>query len=356
MCNKDDGYKIDSNSKQSNLSGCGAANTVDLRNSTSSITMGTAGDGVLDMSATSKIQMDQYLDMTGNKVTNVANGDISATSTDAVNGSQLYAINQQVTQNTADISNINTQLSSGNVGLVRQDATTRNITVAKDTDGTVVDMTGTQGTRTVTGVSAGALTATSTDAVNGSQLYQTNANVTDLTQRVNNVEATGSAFMASQAAQPAAMATGNGAIAIGDGAKATGANSVALGNGSVADEDNTVSVGSAGNERRVTNVAAGVKGTDAVNMNQLNAVQSNVNTVARQAFAGIAAAMAMPNLTPSQPGKTVVAAGVANYKGYSAVGIGGTYRSMNNRWLVNAAASFTPHGDTGVRGQVGYEF
>jgi trimeric autotransporter adhesin len=66
--------------------------------------------------------------------------------------------------------------------------------------------------------------------------------------------------------------------------------------------------------------------------------------------------MAMPSLTPSAPGKTVVAAGVGNYKGYSAVGVGGTYRSMNSHWLVNAAASFTPHGDTGVRAQVGYEF
>lgn len=44
-------------------------------------------------------------------------------------------------------------------------------------------------------------------------------------------------------------------------------------------------------------------------MNQLNAVQSSVNTVSREAFAGVAAAMAMPNLTPSAPGKTVVAAG-----------------------------------------------
>ncbi len=104
----------------------------------------------------------------------------------------------------------------------------------------VVDMTGTQGTRTMTGVMAGALTADSTDVVNGSQLYQTNTNVSDLTQRVNNVEATDSAFMASQKALPAAVTTGNGSIAIGDGANATGANSVALGTGSIADEDNTM--------------------------------------------------------------------------------------------------------------------
>jgi autotransporter adhesin len=52
----------------------------------------------------------------------------------------------------------------------------------------------------------------------------------------------------------------------------------------------------------------------------------------------------------------VVALGVGNFKGYSAVGVGGTYRSENNHVLLNVAAAFTPHGDTGVRGQVGYEF
>jgi trimeric autotransporter adhesin len=354
--------------------------------------------GTVTLIGPNGILLNGQTSLNNNKITDLAAGTLSATSTEAVNGSQLYSTNQNVAQNTADIAkntsdiatlntnvaqntsdiatlntsvaqnsadiakntsdinNINTAINSGSFGLVQQDASTRNITVAKNTDGTVVDMAGTQGTRTVTGVSAGALSADSTDAVNGSQLYQTNNNVSDLTQRVNNVEATGSAFMASQVAQPAAIATGNGSVAIGDGANATGSNSVALGNGSVADEDNTVSIGSKGNERRLTNVAPGVNGTDGVNMNQLNAVQNSVNSVAREAFAGVAAAMAMPNLTPSQPGKTVVAAGVANYKGYTAMGIGGTYRSRDSRWLVNAAASITPHGDTGVRGQVGYEF
>ncbi|KND61356.1 surface protein [Candidatus Burkholderia verschuerenii] len=327
----------------------------------------------------------------------VANGAVNSASQQAVNGSQLYALanstaaslgggatvnsddsitqpsysvngqtvnnvgdalsnlDGRVSQNTSDIADINNSLNNGTVGLVRQDQTTRNITVAKDTDGTVVDMTGTQGTRTVTGVTAGALTADSTDAVNGSQLYQTNLNVTNLQDQVTNI-ASASSVIASQKTDTPAIASGANSTAIGNGSKATGSNSVALGSGSVADEDNTVSIGSEGNERRLTKVAPGVKGTDAANMNQLNAVQNSVNTTARQAFSGVAAAMAMPNLTPSQPGKTVASVGVANYKGYTAVGVGATYRSANNRWLVNAAASITPSGDTGVRGQVGYEF
>jgi trimeric autotransporter adhesin len=48
----------------------------------------------------------------------------------------------------------------------------------------------------------------------------------------------------------------------------------------VADRANTVSVGSAGSERQITNVAAGVEGTDAVNVNQLNAVASQAAATA----------------------------------------------------------------------------
>ncbi|WP_244827154.1 YadA-like family protein [Caballeronia sp. TF1N1] len=380
-------------------------NTADIANLNTGLTNGTLGlvqqDPTTRNITVAKATDGTVVDVTGTAgartVTGVAAGAVSATSLDAINGSQLYATNQNVAQNTSniaqntsdiaalstnvaqntsdiaslntnvaqntsdiakntsDINNINTQLASGGLGLVKQDATTQNITVAKDTGGTVVDMTGTDGTRTVTGVSAGALSADSTDAVNGSQLYQTNQNVSSLAQQLSNVEGAAST-VASQKTDTPAVASGTDSTALGNGSKATGNNSVALGSGSVADEDNTVSIGSKGNERRLTNVAPGINGTDGVNMNQLNAVQSNVDTVARQAFSGVAAAMAMPNLTPSQPGKTVVAAGVANYKGYTAMGVGGTYRSRDSRWLVNAAASITPHGDAGVRGQVGYEF
>ncbi|RUR35021.1 hypothetical protein ELY33_00625, partial [Vreelandella andesensis] len=43
------------------------------------------------------------LDVGGDKITNVADGDISNTSTDAVNGSQLFTTNQNVTNNTTNI-------------------------------------------------------------------------------------------------------------------------------------------------------------------------------------------------------------------------------------------------------------
>jgi trimeric autotransporter adhesin len=107
-------------------------------------------------------------------------------------------------------------------------------------------------------------------------------------------------------------------------------------------------------------VAAGANGTDAANVNQLNALRDEVGasltSLEKSAFGGIAGAMAMPNLMPSSPGKTVVGAGVANDKGYSAFAAGATYRSADGKWLMNGAASVTQGGDTVVRAQVGYEF
>ncbi|RQT22018.1 YadA family autotransporter adhesin, partial [Burkholderia cepacia] len=165
------------------------------------------------------------------------------------------------------------------------------------------------------------------------------------------------------------VASGEGSTALGQGASATGSNSVAIGQGSVAAEANTVSFGDgteAGN-RRLVNIADGINASDAATKGQLDRAMESVdqrfndtnraiNDVAKNAYAGIAAAMAMPNMTPSQPGKTVVAVGAANFKSGSAIAAGATYRSRNGNWLVNGATSVTSVGDVGIRAQVGYEF
>jgi autotransporter adhesin len=125
---------------------------------------------------------------------NVASGAVSASSTDAVNGSPTYNvggktvnnvgdaftnIDGRVTENTTnietiegDITNITNILGAGGaVGLVQQDVTTKNITVAKDLDGAVVDFAAKDGsTRTLSNVTAG---TADTDAVNMSQLKAT---------------------------------------------------------------------------------------------------------------------------------------------------------------------------------------
>jgi autotransporter adhesin len=127
---------------------------------------------------------------------------------------------------------------------------------------------------------------------------------------------------------------------------------VALGTGSVANEANTVSVGSSGSERRVTHLAAGVADTDAVNVGQLNAtvsgiqnqmssMQGQINSVARDAYSGIAAATALTMIPDVDAAKTLaVGIGTANYKGYQASALGATARITQNL-KVRAGVSYS---------------
>ncbi|MDQ7976554.1 YadA-like family protein [Paraburkholderia sp. SARCC-3016] len=152
----------------------------------------------------------------GTTITNVKAGAVSSASKDAINGSQLYseansiatalgggaavntdgtikaptytvqgqtksdvgsalaAIDTATTGNTTSITNLTNNINNGKIGLVQQDAATRTITVAKATDGTTVDFTGTAGARQLKGVSAG---KADTDAVNMAQLKAAGLNV-----------------------------------------------------------------------------------------------------------------------------------------------------------------------------------
>ncbi|HAW9242553.1 TPA: autotransporter adhesin SadA [Salmonella enterica subsp. enterica serovar Infantis] len=149
------------------------------------------------------------------------------------------------------------------------------------------------GQRQITNVAAG---SADTDAVNVSQLKVTDAQVSRNTQsitnlntqvsnldtRVTNIEngigdivTTGSTkYFKTNTDGVDANAQGADSVAIGSGSIAAAENSVALGTNSVADEANTVSVGSSTQQRRITNVAAGVNNTDAVNVAQLKASEA----------------------------------------------------------------------------------
>jgi autotransporter adhesin len=70
-----------------------------------------------------------------------------------------------------------------------------------------------------------------------------------------------------------------GATALGASATAEGEGSVALGSYSLADQPRTVSVGTVGNERRIVNVGDATDATDAVNLGQLLAVQSQLQAL-----------------------------------------------------------------------------
>ncbi len=132
----------------------------------------------------------------------------------------------------------------------------------------------------LTNLKIGDLSSTSTDAINGSQLYSTNQRVGSLETFETNINNGGGIkYFHANSTLADSSATGTDSVAIGGAALSSGKNSVALGSNSVADRDNTVSVGAAGKERQITNVAAGTASTDAVNLGQLTAVSNNVDTL-----------------------------------------------------------------------------
>ncbi|MCF1445043.1 hemagglutinin, partial [Ralstonia solanacearum] len=116
--------------------------------------------------------------MNNSAIKNLADGTLSATSTEAVTGRQLNATNTNITNLQNSIKSI-----SSSASLVQQSAAGKDITVAKDLDGDAVDFSGkklsdsTTFSRKLTGVAEGTLSATSTDAVSGKQLYTTNQNL-----------------------------------------------------------------------------------------------------------------------------------------------------------------------------------
>ena len=150
------------------------------------------------------------------------------------------------------------------------------------------------------------------------------------------------------------QASGENSTAVGQDAKATANNSVALGKGSVANEANTVSVGSQGNERRVTNVADPIRSTDAANKQY---VDRSVGAVDKKLRGGIAGATAIANIPQvTKPGGLVLGLGVGNYRGQSAVAVGYSRASDNNRVIFKMSGAVTTQGDYNVGAGVGYQW
>ncbi len=216
------------------------------------------------------------------QITNVAGGTMD---TDAVNLRQLRALE-------ADIGTVDTNS-------VKYD----------DASKTRVTLAGAGGTR-ITNVKAGDISDTSTDAVNGSQLFETNQNVTTISSRITDIDINGTKYFRANSTLAQSSATGTESIAAGGDAKSSATDAVAIGRAANAAHENSialgaasatavgaqtdyvayaltapqtsvgeVSVGSAGAERKLTNVAAGSADTDAANIAQLKAVNTQVGEI-----------------------------------------------------------------------------
>ena len=247
---------------------------------------------------------------------NVANGTVAAGSKEAVNGSQLHATNQNVANNAANIAKgINFGGTTGSNNYQLGDT----INVKGDSN------------------------ITSTTVAGGAQLaLNPNLNVTSVTTT---------------------DAAGNKTVTNGSGVTITPAsgNPVSLTTGGLNNGGN-----------KITNVAAGTAGTDAVNISQLNqalgaitgantanftALNNKVNEVAADAKAGTAAAMAVAGLPQAYlPGKSMMAVGGSVYRGESGYAIGYSTISDGGNWIVKGTATGNSRGHYGATAAVGYQW
>lgn len=144
----------------------------------SGMTITGLGNGTADSHAVNVGQLKPALAALG--ATFNADGSVTAPTFNVQGGTQttvgdaLSALDGVVTSNTTHLTTLTNNLNNGTVGLVQQSVAGADITVAAGKDGAAIDFSGTGGARVLKGVAAGALSATSGEAVNGAQLFATN--------------------------------------------------------------------------------------------------------------------------------------------------------------------------------------
>ena len=254
----------------------------------------------------------------GTTLTNVADGKVAQGSKDAVNGGQLWNVQQQVDQNTTDISNIENKINNGSLGLVQQTGGSKaEITVGKNTGGTTVNMAGKDGDRTVTGVKDGAINATSKDAVNGSQLNTTNKAVAEYLgggASYNNI---------TQSFEAPSYTVGDSKY-----------NNVGGAIDALNKADQTLN-------SKIDNVSNKLE-------QAFYSTNQRIDDVEKRANAGIAAAMALET-APYIPGKYTYAAAAAHHGGENAVGVTLRKTADNGRWSLTGGIAAASEGDPSFR-------
>ncbi|MCL9779241.1 YadA-like family protein [Neisseria subflava] len=266
------------------------------------------------------------LNNAGNKVTNVADGDINANSKDAVNGSQLYTTNQNVANNAATIAkgiNFGGTTGSNNYALgdtinVKGDSNIISETVAGGAQLKLADEISVKTVNADTfkagntvmnndGVKVGDKVALNKDGLTAGNTVVNNDGVTIAAPTENNP---------------------NNQVKLSP---------VGLNNGG----------------QRITNVAPGKDGTDAANVNQLiglgTELQNNINQVGKKAYAGVAGAIAQGSIPQvTRPGATGIGVGSGYYGGQSAMAIGVSAMSDGGNWIVKGNFSANTDGHVGV--------
>jgi len=246
------------------------------------------------------------------QIQNVAAGQLNAASTDAVNGSQLYATNQALESISATANaGINVTTSATGTGVAK---------------GSSVTKVGPGGTATYTAGDNMVVTQSGTNIAFSVSDRPTFNEVT-----VGDTKIT------------------NEGLSIQNGPSITQAG---------IDANNTA----------ITNVQAGVAPTDAVNVQQLEQARAETNARVNQlgneledarqdSDGGASAAMAMANLPQAfLPGKSMLSAGVGSYGGEAAMAIGMSKLSENGRWVVKVSGSADSRGKFGVGAGAGFHW
>ena len=293
------------------------------------------------------------------KITNVADGEVSATSTDAVTGKQLYSgegIDVNAWQNKLDVTKKDaSNLSASDISAWKSKLGVGN---SISNSATSTGSTGLGADNNVTGEYSTAVGYKNKVSGNHSGAFG-DPNVV----------------------------TGNGSYAFGNDNTIKGdnnfvlgnnvtidagiQNSVALGNNSTVSSSNEVSVGSKGKERKITNVADGdisATSTDAVNGRQLyNAMQNSNNTFKNEVNEKIdnvknevrnvgSLSAALAGLHPMQydpkaPTQVMVALG--HYKNRQAVAVGASYY-FNDRFMMSTGIALSGEKRTETMANVGF--
>ncbi|RSF42735.1 trimeric autotransporter adhesin Ata [Acinetobacter baumannii] len=254
----------------------------------------------------------------GTNLKNVADGKVAEGSKDAVNGGQLWNVQNQVDKNSNDIKNIQNNIdniSNGKAGLVQQQKPNGEITVGKDTGGTSINMAGKEGDRVVQGVKDGEIKAGSNQAVNGGQIHK-------ISESIKN------------------SIGGNTTIDPKDGSITTN-NIGGTGKNNINDAIGTLNQSNQELGNKITNLG-----------DQLQQVfydtNKRIDDVEKKANAGIAAAMALEN-APFVAGKYTYAVGAAYHGGENAVGVTLRKTSDNGRWSITGGVAAASQGEPSVR-------
>ena len=120
-------------------------------------------------------------------------------------------------------------------------------------------------------------------------------------------------------------------------------------------------MGDVGKERRITNVQTPLNATDAANKyyvdSSVGEVRNELRRSEKKLRGGIAGATAMANIPQvTIAGKAMVGVGVGNHKGQSAIAVGLSKASDNNRVIFKISGSATTSGDYNVGAGIGYQW